>query len=176
MTATHTISERVAMFAAALVSIAVAGFVTATILPIRRVLTQSDAVASIGLLLAAALLSLGVALIVDGRRRRRAYGGLGWTLAFNENGDGTWTPIDESNNQIECEVVRNVDGSSSLRPIMDRVAYIDPLSELQRHLTDALSVMLRHPELTVDAATLRLLGRKPPRTRGKDGRFKSGRA
>jgi hypothetical protein len=36
--------------------------------------------------------------------------------------------------------------------------------------------MLRHPTLEIDAGTLRLLSRKPPRTRGTDGKFKSGRA
>ncbi|MEH2536467.1 MULTISPECIES: hypothetical protein [unclassified Bradyrhizobium] len=55
-------------------------------------------------------------------------------------------------------------------------AFADPEADLQRHLTDALAVMLRHPEITVDAGTLKLLSRRPPTTRGPDGRFKSRRA
>lgn len=49
--------------------------------------------------------------------------------------------------------------------------WIDPATELKRHLTDALSVMLWHPELVV-AGTLRLLPRKPKPVRGADGRWR----
>jgi hypothetical protein len=55
-------------------------------------------------------------------------------------------------------------------------APIDPDADLKRHLADALTVMLRHPDLTVDAGTLRLLSRKQPKVRGPDGRWQKGRA
>jgi hypothetical protein len=49
---------------------------------------------------------------------------------------------------------------------------MEPVDELRSYLSCALSVMLRHPELTVDAGTLRLLSRKPKPVRGPDGRWK----
>ncbi|WP_368507826.1 hypothetical protein [Bradyrhizobium lupini] len=72
MTATHTIPERLVMLVCALLSLAVAVFVTARVFPVRHLLTRTEAQSAIGLLLSAALLTLGVTLIVDWRRKRRA--------------------------------------------------------------------------------------------------------
>ena len=51
----------------------------------------------------------------------------------------------------------------------------NPDAELQRHLTDALAVLLREPSLTIDAGTLAMLARhkaKAVRVRGADGRWR----
>ncbi|EIG62912.1 hypothetical protein [Bradyrhizobium sp. WSM1253] len=71
MTPTHTVPERLAMLVCALLSLAVAAFVPARVYPVRHLLTKVEAQSAIGLLLSAALLMLGVALVVDWRRKRR---------------------------------------------------------------------------------------------------------
>jgi hypothetical protein len=38
---------------------------------------------------------------------------------------------------------------------------IDPLDELERHLTGALAVLLREPSLKIDASMLRMLAKHP---------------
>ena len=55
----------------ALLSFAVAAFVTARVVPVRHLLTRTEAQSAIGLLISAALLTLGVARVADWRRNRR---------------------------------------------------------------------------------------------------------
>lgn len=150
MTTTHTISERLAMLATALVSLAVAAFVTARIYPVRHVLTTTEARSSIGLLLAAALLMVGVVLIVDWRRKRRA--------------------DREHDRMFDEEIDSFVDPDQN-----DGFEMMDALADLNHHLTGALAVLLREPSLTIDALTLRMLARHKARTpvvRDEKGRWR----
>lgn len=204
MTATHTITERIAMLAAALVSLAVAAFVTARVLPIYRFLNHAEAVSAIGLLTSAGLLSLGVVLIVDWRRKRRACRSepdlgidpqrlaaqikaeIDSSHARTED-DFRNAPIDEHGyidfGALKPKAAKHpvdiADFVADDQPI-DTVAvrltgdmlYPDPTAELQRHLTDALAVMLRHPQLVADAGTLKLLARRPKPVRDEKGRWR----
>lgn len=180
---TTTIHHR---FLLAIMAIAPAIVAAAYAWPVRAVLTQVEIASAFGLAASGLLLAVGVSLIVDWRRKRRNW--LEWVRAYDaevarisdpgpppttlEEALATgWIPVEGSGHVIYT------DGSSEPRPLPGW-SYSEipgPATELQRHLTDALSVMLRHPELTVDAGTLRMLSRKPPVQRGKDGRFKSGR-
>ena len=58
-------------------------------------------------------------------------------------------------------VLETHNGSTSMIPLSS-LRGPNPDAELQRHLTEALSVVLRHPSLTVDAGTPRLLAARRP--------------
>lgn len=241
MTTTHTVPERLVMMAAALVSLAVAAVVTARVVPVYRLLNHAEAVSAVGLLASAGLLSLGVVLIVDWRRKRRArkpryftgmHLGTAWesalggptTVEWSQRECGTvdlfpepewkkvsfaealaadppqWArseddfrnaPIDD-HGYIDFGALRpfkpmSLDGLPTVeegQAGVDRAYHefkfgswrqkhkVDPTSELQRHLTDALAVMLRHPQLVVDAGTLKLLARRPKPIRDEKGRWR----
>ncbi len=147
MTATHTVPERLAILVCALASFAVAAFVTARVYPVRHLLTRTEAQSAIGLLLSAALLTLGVSLIVDWRRKRRAK----WKPKyFTQKHLGVaWDPLFYDKHE--------------------------PATELSRHLTAALAVLLREPSLTIDAGTMRMLAKhkeRRPVKRDEKGRWR----
>jgi hypothetical protein len=153
----HTISERLVLSAVTLVAFATAAFVTARTWPIRRLLGPAEALPAIGLLLAAALLALGVSLIVDWRRKRRAVESWKWETVADEQ--WRWEPI--------------ASGALSTGLEFDP---IDPLDELERHLTDALAVLLREPHLKIHPSTVRMLNKfkeRRPVVRDEKGRWRS---
>ncbi|OSJ32544.1 hypothetical protein BSZ19_18505 [Bradyrhizobium japonicum] len=168
MTATHTIPERLAMSAAALLSFAVAMFVMARVVPVRHLLTRTEAQSAIGQLLSAALLTLGVTLIVDWRRKRR-------DIKIIMTCDG---PIGVRG-LAEDGSVYNMSDMSLVRPPLPSMVIqptVQPRAEFQRHLTAALAVLLREPTLTIDASTLRMLAKhkeRRPVKRDEKGRWRS---
>lgn len=117
--------------AATLLLVVATGFVIVPhILTFQPLADSRQIGAGISLTFAAMLFDFGVDQVLDWRRKRRARVlPLGW--------------------KVETEY-------SSLQDAI-AAGWIDPTDELQRHLTDALAVMLTHPQLTVDAGTLKLL-------------------
>lgn len=128
------------------VLIITAGFaIVPRIVTVNSLVDGRQLAGGISLIVAAMLFDFGVGQILDWRRKRR----------------GKVLP---SGWKVEAEY-------QSLQEAID-AGWIDPGDELQRHLTDALSVILRHPQLTVDAGTLRLLSRRPKPVRDEKGRWR----
>jgi hypothetical protein len=149
-------------------------------------------------MLSAALLFLsGVLLIVDWRRKRREP--RPWTLnrpdplfydkyavqgGYTAPAGGKRPPLPTTGSAVKQPALeayeRGMDSlSSAIKSAFSGVSIDfvdeDPHTELQRHLTDALAVLLREPSLTIDAGTLRMLAKhkaKAAKVRDDKGRWR----
>lgn len=150
--------ELLAKFATLILIVATGAVVYPRILTFQPMADGRQISAGIALVIAALLFDFGLGQILDWRRKRRA---------------------EMSDDEVKRVVFNHYGSEERALAVFDSIVsrpVVEPVTNLQRHLADALGVMLRHPELTIDAGTLRLLARKPPKVRGKDGRWQKGRA
>ena len=159
-----TTSERFLLAAAISPAILAFGYAW----PVRAVLSQVEVASAFGLAASGLLFAIGVSMIVDWRRKRRA----------TEPDHLMWTQHHAG--WVNCEIVEE-GGVARMVPIAAGALStgftdIDPLDELERHLTDALAVLLREPHLRIDASTVRMLTKfkdRRPVVRDEKGRWRS---
>lgn len=114
----------------------------------------------VALLAAALLLAIGVSLIVDWRRKRRE--------------SRPWKFERIGGDALDPEMMAAI--RAGALPGWRYEEIPEPATELQRHLSDALAVLLREPSLTIDAGTLRMLAKhkaKRALARDEKGRWRS---
>ena len=174
-----TAVERIAVVAAALIVAAVMAFGMIHVAPNRHLFPANETYATLGLYWAAILLFAGVWLVARGRQKMRA--AMPWRHEVMEYPEIAPDLTDEEVKELIVDHYGNVEialakfnevvGYGGRGPAFEEV-YDHPATELQRHLTAALAVMLRHPNLTVDAGTMRLLSRGPKPVRDEKGRWR----